>query len=92
MTFLIVLVLSGLSAGLIGRLKGGSFFIWFLIGFCLPFIGGLAALAMRRERDELRRRCENCHAVVPLHDQVCVGCGQDLDFPSEALAPRPLNR
>ena len=48
----------GLSAGVIGKIKGSSFFIWFLIGFCLPVIGTIAALLYRWEREELRRRCD----------------------------------
>jgi hypothetical protein len=34
----------GLSAGTIGKIKGSSFFIWFLIGLVLPGLGTLAAL------------------------------------------------
>ena len=86
--FLVLMFFFGLSAGMIGRIKGGSFFIWFLIGFALPVLGTLAALLHRWERRELRRRCEECGNVVALHDQVCMRCGRDLDWPSEALAPR----
>ena len=82
----------GLSAGTIGRIKGSSFVIWFLIGFALPIIGTIAALAYRWESQELHRRCEECNAIVPLHDQVCTRCGRDLDWPEEALAPRPVAR
>ena len=90
MSLLVILFFFGLSAGVIGKIKGSSFFLWFLIGFCVPFLGTLAAVFHRWERDELRRECETCGAIVPLHDQVCMRCGEDLDFPSEALAPRPL--
>ena len=90
MELLVILFFFGLSAGVIGRIKGSSFFVWFVVGFCLPIVGTLAALLMRWERNELRRRCETCGAIVALHDQVCMRCGEDLDFPSEALAPRPL--
>ena len=79
-------VFFGLSAGVIGKIKGSSFFLWFLIGFCLPFLGTLAALLYRWERTELRRRCPECNNVVALHDQVCMRCGRDLEFPSAALA------
>jgi hypothetical protein len=71
----------GLSAGTIGKIKGSSFFIWFLIGLVLPGLGTLAALLYRFERNEPRRRCPECNKVVPLHDQVCTRCGRDLDWP-----------
>ena len=86
--FLVLMFFFGLSAGMIGRIKGGSFLIWFLIGFGLPVLGTLAALLHRWEGRELRRRCEECGNVVALHDQVCMRCGRNLDWPSEALAPR----
>jgi hypothetical protein len=86
--YLVILFFFGLSAATIGRIKGGSFLIWFLIGFALPVLGTLAAVLHRWEGQELRRRCEECGNVVALSDQVCMRCGRDLDFPSEALAPR----
>jgi len=46
----------------------------------------------RSDRSELKRRCEECGAVVPLHNQVCMRCGRDLDFPDEVLAPQPMRR
>jgi hypothetical protein len=79
----------GLSAGVIGKIKGSSFLLWFLIGLCLPVIGTIAALLFRWERYEPRRRCEECGNVVAVHDQVCNRCGRDLEFPEEILLPRP---
>ena len=87
MEFVVILFFFGLSAGVIGRIKGGSFWLWFLVGFCLPFAGTLAAVLHRNERDEMLRRCPNCRAVLKLHNQVCMHCGEDLDFPEEALSP-----
>jgi hypothetical protein len=86
--YLVIMFFFGLSAGAIGKIKGSSFLLWFLIGFALPGFGTLAALACRWEKQELRRRCEECGNVVALSDQVCMRCGRDLDFPSEVLAPR----
>jgi hypothetical protein len=80
-TFLVILFFFGLSAGVVARIKGNSFFLWFLIGFCLPFFGTLAAVLYRSERHEPRRTCEECGNVVALHDQVCTRCGRDLDLP-----------
>ena len=92
MEFLVILFFFGLSAGTIGKIKGSSFVIWFLIGFALPAIGTVAAVLHRRERDQLRRRCDFCGTIVPIEDQVCMRCGNDLDFPSEAIAPRGAAR
>ena len=89
MEYLVFFFFCGLSAGIIGRIKGSSFFIWFLIGFCLPLMGTLLALLWRWDRDEPMRRCEECGAIVPVHDQVCMSCGRDLDYPEEVFR---LNR
>ncbi len=81
MELLPILFFFGLSAGTIGKIKGGSFFLWFLLGFALPFIGTLVALLYRNERAIPRRQCPECGNVVAIHDQVCSRCGRDLDFP-----------
>ena len=72
----------GLSAGVVGKIKGSSFLIWFLVGTVLPGIGTLAAVLYRFERNEPLRACPECGKVQPLHVQVCTGCGRDLDFPA----------
>ena len=78
----------GLATGVVGKIKGSSFVIWFIVGAVVPVFGLIAAIVSRWEKAELRRRCEECGAVVPITDQVCKRCGRDLDFPSEAIAPR----
>ncbi len=84
----VVIALSfGLSAAIVGRIKGSSFFIWFVIGAVVPVIGLLAAIAFRSERDEPRRECPTCGRVCKLHDAVCVRCGTDLEFPDAAITP-----
>ena len=84
----VVIALSfGLAGGVVGRIKGSSFFIWFLVSATIPLIGLLAAVAFRSERDELRRRCPRCGRICKLHDALCVRCGCELDFPDQALAP-----
>jgi hypothetical protein len=70
----------GLSAAVIGKIKGGSFFLWFLIGVCTLGIGTVAALLHRVERNEPERRCPTCGKWVRLSDQVCMRCGEDLDW------------
>lgn len=81
MEFLVILVFFGLSAGTVAKIRGNGFLIWFLIGFCLPAFGTLAAMLYRSERREPRRSCEECGNVVALHDQVCMRCGRDLEVP-----------
>lgn len=88
MGFLVLMGFCGLAAAVIGKLKGSSFAIWFLIGFALPLIGVIAALLYRFERDDPRRRCERCGNLVPITTQVCSRCGHDLDYPETILPAR----
>ncbi len=92
MTLFIALAVFGLIAGFIGKSKGSSFFIWFLIGFCLPLVGVAAALLYRSENEELRRECPECHFVQPVYVQVCTRCGRDLEFPDDPLPSRDVER
>ena len=41
---LVILFFFGLAGGVVGRMKGSSFFIWFLVSGLVPFIGLLAAV------------------------------------------------
>ncbi|MEY2442577.1 MAG: hypothetical protein QOJ46_2003 [bacterium] len=75
-----------LAGGIVGKIKGSSFWLWFLIAGAIPFIGLLAAVCYRSERDELRRQCPSCGRVCKLYDALCVRCGTELEFPDEALA------
>jgi hypothetical protein len=86
--FIPLVVSSGLAAAVIGKIKGSSFFLWFAVGLVLPFLGIVAALLWRWDRYEPKRRCEECGNVVALHDQVCMRCGRDLEWPDEALVAR----
>jgi hypothetical protein len=79
--FVVLAFFFGLSAGVVGKIKGSSFFIWFLIGTCLPIIGTIAAVLWRWEGREPLRECPECGTILPLHDQVCMKCGHDLEFP-----------
>jgi hypothetical protein len=84
---LVILTCFGLAGGMVGKAKGSSFFIWFLISFCVPFIGLAAAFLYRWDKDELRRACPGCGKVVMLHDALCTRCGTELEFPDVAIAP-----
>jgi len=78
----VLLFFFGLSAGAVGRIKGSSFLIWFLIGSVLPGIGTLAAVLYRFEGKDPRRSCPECGKVMPIYQQVCSRCGRDLEFPA----------
>ena len=84
---LVILFCFGLAGGYVGRVKGSSFTVWFLISFCVPFIGLLTAVLYRYEKHELRRECPRCHKVLKLYDAVCMRCGYELEFPDVAIAP-----
>ena len=78
----------GVAGGIVGRAKGSSFFLWFLIASIVPFgIGLVAALLYRVEHDELRRQCPRCGKVVKIYDALCTRCGEELEFPELALEP-----
>jgi predicted RNA-binding Zn-ribbon protein involved in translation (DUF1610 family) len=83
---LVILFFFGLAGGIVGRMKGSSFFIWFLVSFCVPFIGLATAVLYRYDNRELRRQCPDCGRVVKLHDAVCTACGSELEFPDTAVA------
>ena len=87
MPYLVLAFSFALAGGLVGKLKGSSFFIWFLISGLLPVLGLLAALLYRSEYDEVRRQCPSCGKVVKLHDAVCMRCGAELEFPDVAIEP-----
>ena len=87
MAYLVIAFSFALAGGLVGRIKGSSFFIWFLISGILPVLGLVAALLYRTERDELRRQCPGCGRIVKLHDAICTRCGTELDFPEIAIEP-----
>jgi peptidoglycan/LPS O-acetylase OafA/YrhL len=90
MAYLIICLFFGLAGGIVGRLKGSSFVLWFLISAIVPVIGLLAAVLYRFETDEVRRQCPRCGQIVKLHDQVCMRCGLDMDFPDEAIVPESV--
>ncbi|MCW3062858.1 MAG: hypothetical protein JWN32_30 [Solirubrobacterales bacterium] len=83
-----IMLAFGISGGLVGRRKGSSFWIWFVISMIPPFIGLLAAIFYRYETDELRRPCPSCGRVLRISDAVCTRCGKDLEWPEFALPPK----
>ncbi len=82
---LVILFFFGLAGGIVGRIKGSSFALWFMISGLIPFLGLLSAICYRWERRELRRQCPGCGRVIKLHDALCTRCGTELEFPEVAL-------
>lgn len=86
MAYVFIALCFAFAGGIVGRIKGSSFFIWFLISGIVPVIGLAAALLYRWDRNELRRECPGCGRVVKLHDALCTRCGTELEFPDVAIA------
>ena len=84
---LLIIIVCGLLGGWIGRAKGGSFLLWFLISACVPVIGLIVAVFARGELDEPRRQCPGCGKVVHLHDALCTRCGTELEYTDEQIPP-----
>lgn len=77
-SFIVILFFFGLATGIVGKIKGSSFLVWFLVGFFLPLAGLLAAILYRWERDEPRMQCPRCGKILRISDQVCMRCGEDI--------------
>ena len=92
MAYLIICFCFGVAGGIVGRIKGSSFVLWFLISAVVPFIGLITAIAYRYERDEPRRQCPRCGRVTKAYDALCTRCGQELDFPEQLLASESVER
>jgi DNA-directed RNA polymerase subunit RPC12/RpoP len=90
--YVVICLFFGLAGGFVGRMKGSSFVLWFMISALIPFFGLLAAIFYRWEDRELRRRCPDCGRVVKLHDAKCMRCGAELEFPEAALPSEAMVR
>jgi len=84
---IVIMICFGVSGGIVGRIKGSSFVLWFMISALVPFIGLITAICYRFDNQELRRQCPQCGRVIKLHDAVCTRCGAELAFPDVAIAP-----
>jgi hypothetical protein len=42
----------GIATGVIGRSKGSSFLIWFMVGLILPLLGLIGVILYRPEQEE----------------------------------------
>jgi ribosomal protein S27AE len=88
--YLVTILFTGLSAGIVAKYRGNSFWMWFVIGFVLPVFGTVAAALYRRDSDVEKHDCPECGQSVAVHDQVCMKCGRDLEWsPDLTLPARP---
>jgi hypothetical protein len=87
--YLVIAFCFGIATGIIGRSKGSSFFIWFLIGTVLTLLGLVAVILYRVEKDEPERQCPRCHKSLKLYVQVCPRCGTDLYLPDPEAVRHP---
>lgn len=92
MGYVVIAIAFGFAGGLVGRMKGSSFWLWFLISGLVPVLGLLAAVFYRWEDRELRRQCPRCGRVVMLYDAICTRCGEELEFPDTAIASEAAMR
>jgi len=92
--YIVICLFFALGGGIIGKVKGSSFWLWFAISGLVPIAGILAALLYRVEHDIPRRACPGCGKVTAIHDALCTRCGTELDFPAddEILAPVTATR
>lgn len=90
MEYLVIATAFAIATGVIGRAKGSSFFIWFLVGGAVPVIGLVAVLLFRREQSEPERQCPRCGRIHKLYVQVCTRCGEDMYLPDPSeVRPGP---
>jgi hypothetical protein len=87
MDYVTICVGFGFAGGIVGRVKGSSFILWFLISMAIPILGLLAAIVYRMESNELRRACPRCGRVTKIYDALCTRCGTELEFPETLIAP-----
>jgi uncharacterized paraquat-inducible protein A len=87
--YLLIAFSFGLATAIIGKAKGSSFWIWFLVGTVLPILGLVAVVLSRRERDEPERQCPQCLKAVKLYVQVCPRCGTELYLPDPRAVRHP---
>jgi hypothetical protein len=87
--YVFLAVLFGIATGVIGRAKGGSFFLWLIIGSVIPLFGLIAVILHRHEDNEPERDCPTCGNTIKLYVQVCPRCGTDLYMPDPSEVRMP---
>jgi hypothetical protein len=87
--YLFIAFTFALATAIIGKAKGSSFWIWFLIGGVLVFFGLIAVILYRSDKHEPERPCPRCGKALRLYVQVCPRCGADLYLPDPAEVRHP---
>jgi hypothetical protein len=90
MVYIVIALSFGFAGGFVGKIKGSSFLLWFIISATFPIIGLAAAVLYRFDTDEPRRHCPTCGHVCMIHDALCTRCGTELDFPDESEILPPV--
>ncbi|HEX5926256.1 MAG TPA: hypothetical protein VFY45_20665 [Baekduia sp.] len=90
MVYIVIALSFGFAGGFVGKIKGSSFLLWFIISATFPIVGLAAAVLYRFDTDEPRRHCPTCGHVCMLHDALCTRCGTELDFPDESEILPPV--
>ncbi len=90
MSYIVICLFFGLAGGIVGKIKGSSFWLWFAISGLLPIAGLIGALLYRFENDEPRRQCPGCGKVVMAYDALCTRCGSELEYPDELIEPESV--
>lgn len=89
--YVFIAICFGMAGGIVGSLKGSSFWIWFLVSAIVPFVGLLAALCFRSELAEPQAPCPTCGKPVKLHQALCTKCGTELAYhaPGDLVTAAP---
>lgn len=90
--YVVIAIAFGVAGGIVGKVKGSSFWVWFLVSGVAPIFGLMAALAYRSERNELRRKCPRCGKVVKIYDALCMRCGMELELPKVAVMSEAMEQ
>jgi hypothetical protein len=92
MAYVVLALCFAIAGGIVGKIKGSSFWLWFLISGLVPVMGLLAAIAYRSERNEPRRRCPRCGRLTKAYDALCMRCGAELEYPDVPIAPESAEK
>ena len=94
--YVVMAVCMGIGGGIIGKAKGSSFWMWFMIAGAIPVFGLLAAVFSRNEHREEKRICPGCGRERYAYEALCTRCGTELEYPEspdEIIPPQlPAHR
>jgi hypothetical protein len=76
--YIVFALACGIFGGWIGRAKGSSFFIWFLLCTVIP-LALIAVVLYRRDFEEPDTQCPRCGKHVKFYEALCTRCGMELN-------------